>query len=78
MPSDGCIDIEKFTLKINMPTKKAGDFTLFAVGGTSSVNETAQRDSTLWETENDNKNSTFYSNVGVVGLSNKIFLNKNK
>lgn len=74
---DGLPLWQDLNLKINMPTKKAGDFTLFAVGGTSSVNETAQRNSTLWETENDNKNSTFYSNVGVVGLSNKIFLNKN-
>jgi len=65
---------QDLNLKINMPTKKAGVFTLFAVGGKSGVNETAQKDSTLWKNENDNINSSFYSNMGVVGMSNTIFL----
>lgn len=75
--NDGLPVWQDLNLKINMPTKKAGDFTLFAVGGKSGVNQNAQKDSTMWETDEDNKNSTFYSNMGVVGVSNKIFLSKN-
>lgn len=75
--NDGLPLWQDLNLKINVPTKKAGDFTLFAVGGKSSVNQTAQKDSTLWETDDDNKNSTFYSNMGVVGMSNKLFFGKN-
>jgi len=75
--NDGLPFWQDLNLKINMPTKKAGVFTLFAVGGKSGVNETAQKDSSIWENENDNKNSSFYSNVGVVGASHIIFLNSN-
>ena len=68
---------QDLNLKINLPTKSAGDFTLFAVGGKSSITGRAQKDTSLWKTEDDNKNYLFNSDMGVVGLSSNVFLKKN-
>ena len=75
--NDGLPVWQDLNLKFNLPSKKAGDFTLFVVGGISGVTGTAIKDSTLWETDESNKNYKFISNMGVVGVSNKIFLRNN-
>ncbi len=73
--NEGLPTWQDFTLKINIPSKKIGDLQLFAIGGLSGVNETAQKDSSEWEYEYNSENNKFHSNMGVIGASNRYFIN---
>jgi hypothetical protein len=69
---------QDFSAKIDVPTKKLGKFSLFAVGGKSNID--------LLGTEMDTTETDLYSNisqniynsakVGVIGLSNTQYYNK--
>ena len=62
------------SFKVNIPTKKAGTFALFGLGGTNSSLFEPERDSTLWETDDDKWGFVENQTVGTVGLSHKILL----
>jgi hypothetical protein len=68
---------QDFTFKINMPTKNAGRWVLFGIGGTSFIQ--------LWDSKKDEDDATyglagtdtdFGSDMGVVGLYNVYYLSK--
>jgi hypothetical protein len=66
---------QDLNFKINIPTEKAGTFTVFGLGGLSHVevrgNDTDSTD--LYSEPGDN--TFFKSNSGVIGISNTMFLN---
>jgi len=66
------------TFKLNFPTEKTGRWVLFGIGGKSFIQ--------LWDSEKDDDESSyglagtdtdFGSDMGVIGLSNTYFINKN-
>lgn len=65
------------TFKVNVPTKKAGRFTLWGIGGTSFIEfePSDEIDSTNLYAD-PNERSRFESRTGVVGASHKYFFNK--
>lgn len=65
--------------KVKLPTKKAGIFTLFGLGGWSKyVVNAAERDSSNFDIQfTDNANYDFTATMGVVGVSHKFILKKN-
>ena len=66
---------QDLTFKINMPTKKAGRFTLFGIGGTSYIEfKASDADSTNLFSE-ANENSEFRTTTGVLGFSHTYFFN---
>ncbi|MCH2234193.1 MAG: TonB-dependent receptor [Crocinitomicaceae bacterium] len=69
---------QDLTFKMNFPTKKAGRFTVWGVGGTSFIEfePSGDLDSTNLFS-GDNEQSKFTSNTAVVGASHKYFFNKN-
>jgi len=66
---------QDLSFKIHLPTKSAGTFALFGLGGTNTASQTAVADSTKWEDPDDDK-WTFkeIQTVGTIGLSHKKIL----
>lgn len=64
-------------LKINLPTEKAGTFSIFGLGGHNAVDVKAVADSSKWDEENNGTNFTNRSTMGVAGISHQYFLNSN-
>ncbi len=60
------------------PTKKAGNFTLFGIGGISSLGNTAKRDTAKWEKISDKSEFTQKQWLGVIGISHLYLLKDNK
>ncbi len=59
------------------PTKKAGNFTLFGLGGLSTAGELAVKDSTTWERRSDRYQDNNYQLLGATGITHT-FLFKNQ
>ena len=74
---DAVPQYQDLTFKINVPTKKAGRFTLWGIGGTSYINFDAsgEIDSTNLYS-NPDEESGFKSQTGVIGASHKYFFGK--
>ena len=69
---------QDLTFKVNVPTKKAGRFTLWGIGGVSFIDlePTDEVDTTnLYSSANEH--SIFSSKTGVLGGSHKYFFNSN-
>jgi hypothetical protein len=65
------------SFKINIPTEKAGQFSVFGLGGKNYSERNAVRDSTKWETFNDATDFLDDEKVGVVGVTNRYLLSDN-
>ncbi len=66
---------QDLTFKINIPTKKAGRFTLWGIGGISHINFEADPNDSTNLYSGGNQNSTFGSTTGMVGASHTYFFN---
>jgi len=71
------ITFQDLSLKLNFPTKRLGEISVFAMGGNSSNIFKSDPDATTWESEKDLQNITFKSKMGVAGISQSKNLNKN-
>ncbi len=60
------------------PSKKAGSFTLFGIGGLSSLGNTAKRDTTKWKTVSDKSEFAQKQMLGVIGATHLYALKDNK
>ena len=69
---------QDLTFKLNLPTEKAGRFVMYGIGGTSFIR--------IWDSEKEDDESSFGlsgtdtdfgSKMGVVGLYNVYYFNKN-
>lgn len=71
---------QDITFKVNLPTKKAGTFSLFGLGGESHIEflPDSQSDDNLYSNNDGSvRTSRFKSKTGVLGLSHLYFYNKN-
>lgn len=59
------------------PTKKAGNFTLFGLGGLSTAGELAVKDSTTWDRRSDRYQDNNYQLLGATGITHT-YLFKNQ
>lgn len=72
---DGILpDYQDISFKFNLPTKKAGTFSLFGIGGMNKAMKDSDKDSTKWDDDNPNFNLNNKGKLGVVGLSHQIFI----
>jgi len=68
---------QDLSFKFYMPTKKAGYFSLWGLGGKSSAGSTTVRDTSLWEYRSDHYEDREEHNLAIVGLThNYIFPNQ--
>ncbi len=71
---------QDINFKINLPTKKAGTFSMFGLGGESHINflPEADGDDNLYASNDGSKrNRNFKSLTGVLGVSHQYFYNSN-
>ncbi|REA63026.1 TonB-dependent receptor [Dyadobacter luteus] len=65
---------QDFSFNVNLPTKKAGTFSIFGLGGISENVFTAERDSTLWEVQKDGRDIIFKNKMGAGGITHNVSL----
>ena len=69
-------EYQDLTFKIELPTEKAGKFSVFGIGGNSFIDFKAadSGDENLYSESNEN--NQFKSSTGIVGLSHSYFFNE--
>lgn len=71
------ITFQDVAFNLNFPTRKAGTFTFFGMGGVSSNIFAPDADSTTWESSKDLNNVDFYGRMGLLGAKHSVkFLKK--
>lgn len=71
------IAYQDLSFKINMPTQKAGTFSLWAIGALDEDVKPEEMDSAEWEFEQNREKSKWLQGMAAAGLSHKISINKN-
>jgi hypothetical protein len=59
---------QDLSFNLNFPTKKAGNFNLFGIGGLSDLTISANRDSASWDENTNRTRRNLGSNSGAIGL----------
>lgn len=68
---------QDLSFKINLPTGKAGVFSLWGIGGDNKAILEPKKDSLDWETKEDNRGYDAKGRMGIVGLSHRILVSDN-
>jgi CarboxypepD_reg-like domain/TonB-dependent Receptor Plug Domain len=71
---DAVTNFQDLSYNFFLPTKRAGNFSLFGFGGLSDQNQDAEKDSLKWTDEGMRYNSKYFSNTGAAGLKHSITL----
>ncbi|SDE10659.1 TonB-dependent Receptor Plug Domain [Dyadobacter soli] len=66
------IRFQDLSFNLNFPTKKAGSFTVFGLGGVSSNTFKAEADSTKWEFYKDSHNIIYKNKMGAAGVTHAL------
>ncbi|MEM0991899.1 MAG: TonB-dependent receptor [Bacteroidota bacterium] len=74
---DEDISFQDFSLNLSLPTKKAGNFTLFGVWGESDNVFITDRDSTLWEEDKDQFDIIFDARTIIAGGTHRLKIGQN-
>ena len=71
-------EYQDLTFKLNFPTKKAGRFSIFGIGGVSDIAFLADSDTTELDFYGDDNTDLYFgSKTGVIGASHLFFLSPN-
>jgi len=66
---------QDLSFKLHLPTDKAGNFSIFGLGGNNLAAQRPEKDSTQWEYNSDRLGFEQRINMGVVGVSHRYLLN---
>ncbi|MEL6251631.1 MAG: carboxypeptidase-like regulatory domain-containing protein [Bacteroidota bacterium] len=66
------ITYQDLAFNVSVPTKKAGTFTFFGMGGLSSNKFDAPREDSLIEENRDRFDVDFFSNMGAIGMTHRL------
>lgn len=69
------INYQDLSFNVTLPTKKAGTFTIFGMGGLSITQYDAPREDSLRLESRDRFDIDFFSNMGAVGATHQLVLN---
>lgn len=72
IPSDQEFRYQDLSYKFNVPTKKAGTFSFWGIGGLDHSTEPLETDSTSWETDWDRVTYDWNIGMGAAGISHNI------
>ncbi len=75
---DADINFQDLSFKINVPTKKAGVFSLFGLGGLSQSSSELVTDSTQWMSNRDLFQFRESNSYGLVGLKHRFLFSNQK
>jgi hypothetical protein len=70
-------DYQDLSFKLNFPTKKAGTFTVFGLGGLNKTAKDPKKDSLKWTDDDPNFVLNGKGKYGVAGITHQYFLSKN-
>ena len=68
---DADLDFQDLSFKVNIPTKKAGVFSLFGLGGLTQSGSVAEADSSKWTSTDDIFAYSEKTNFATVGLTHR-------
>jgi len=68
---------QDLSFKVNVPTKKAGTFSLFGLAGDNLAANNPVKDSTQWESKYDNEGFAERIGMATLGLSHRFLINDN-
>jgi hypothetical protein len=71
----GTNTFQDLAISVNVPTKNLGTFSMFGIGGLSKSGDVLSTDTSQWEGNRYLERGDFISNMGVLGISNKYFIN---
>ncbi|MEO0775179.1 MAG: TonB-dependent receptor [Bacteroidota bacterium] len=71
---DETINFQDLSFNLNLPTAKAGRFRFFGMGGLSSNQFEAPRDTALWEFQKDQFDIRYESRMGLLGATHRLAL----
>lgn len=74
---DASTDFQDISFNFFLPTKKAGNFSIFGFGGLSSQHYEAKKDSAEWEEGYERFGSRFISNTGAAGVTHGFIVGDN-
>jgi len=70
---------QDISMHVNIPTRKAGTFSIFAIGGISTTGNYSSKDSMTWRWNPDlRKDETEYHEMGVLGIKHSLLLQNKK
>lgn len=72
---EGVPKYQDLSFNFVFPTKKAGTFSLFGIGGLSNLNKDAERDFNKWEERMDGQDMKYGYNAASIGLNNLYIAN---
>lgn len=75
--SSGIPKYQDLSFKLNFPTKKAGTFSVWGIGGLDHLIAKETADSTKWETDWDRYRNDWKLSSGAAGISHKLMLGRN-
>jgi len=67
---------QDLSFKINLPTPKAGTFSIIGIGGASRITSEPKQDSAAWNTLDDRSKSLLDNLMGAVSVNHQIYLNR--
>lgn len=73
----GVPQYQDISFNVVVPTKKAGTFSLFGIGGAGLLDTDAKRDYTKWEERDDAMDITYRFNAGSAGLKHMYIASDN-
>ncbi|MEX0686951.1 MAG: TonB-dependent receptor [Balneolales bacterium] len=71
IPNDQELRYQDLSFKLNIPTKRAGVFSLWGIGGIDKALQPEQPDSTKWKTDWDSASFDWNVQMGGIGLSHR-------
>jgi hypothetical protein len=69
-------EYQDLSFKLSFPTKKAGTFNVFGLGGSNTATKKPVKDSTKWTDDDPNFVLAAKGRTGVAGISHQYFLNE--
>lgn len=69
-------DYQDLSFKVNIPTKKAGSFSIWGIMGMNTSKHSVKQDTSKWETFFDQSEYKSVGMKGAYGITNKIILSK--
>lgn len=67
---------QDLSFKVNLPTRKAGTFSLIGIGGISRSKYIPEKDSLQWKTLEDRTQSMLNNNMGAIALIHQLSLSR--
>ncbi len=68
---------QDLSFNVDLPTKKAGSFSIWGLGGANNAYEDITADSSVWESSYDNDGYDQWQEMGVAGLSHRLLITEN-